>query len=325
MKRAKKKTIGTGSLTTTKTSSRRGKRKGRPQRASKRSRTAHHEAAHTITAKAVGLHVDEVSIRPGKDYLGQCTGPNALYGYDVPATRSEQSKLARDHAIVLYAGLAAENLFFGIPFALDGSAKHGAWSDHDRACALMGRYYNRRNLNAMLNVQKESRRLVRKHRAAIERLAKLLIVRKTIGRAELQRLLTELTKGTSGVGCAKSESDVMSRPAGPQTPQAIRNKLMRRSRTKPPSASGGGAPPSVANPPRPAAKSTTVKVQRSHWRPKPKTVSVRVEAVKVAPRLFTVQVSDENGRLRPVEVLGWHVDTRPIAKAPKRSSSRKRP
>lgn len=330
MKRTKKKTIGTGSLTTTKTPSRPGKRKGRPHRASKRSRTAHHEAAHTITAKAVGLHVDEVSISPGEDYLGRCTGPNAIYGYDVPATRSGQSKLARDQAIVLYAGLAAENLFFGVPFAFDDSAKHGAWSDHDQARALMGRHYSRRNPNAMLNVQKASRRLVCKHRAAIARLAELLIVRRTIRGAELQRLLTELTSGTCGVGSHETESHVISRPVGAKAPQAIGKRPTRRSRTKPPSASGGGARSSVASLPHSATKSITVRVQRSSWKPKPITVRVRVEAVKVEPRFFTAQVSDKNGRLRPVKMLGWRVDMQRIAAPstetrPQTSVARKQP
>lgn len=192
MKRAKKNKVGIGSITTTSgLPSRRRRQKDRASSKFDPNGTAHHEAGHVVVAHVLGLHTDQVTIEPGEGYLGHRVGPG-IYGY-TNLTRRGRSKLVRDEAVALYAGLAAENRFFGVEFSFDDDAEHGAWGDNSQAVELMRQHHRTKSLpDAIARAQREARRLVRKHSDAIAKLATLLCKRKSLAGAHLQDVLSDL-------------------------------------------------------------------------------------------------------------------------------------
>jgi ATP-dependent Zn protease len=76
--------------------------------------TAYHEAGHAVAALALGRPVHGVSIRPGRDRLGQCAFGKAVF-------RPSEDWLEREVLIAL-AGLAAEARFTGA-YGREGAAR----------------------------------------------------------------------------------------------------------------------------------------------------------------------------------------------------------
>jgi ATP-dependent Zn protease len=162
-----------------------------------------HEAGHVVVAYALGLAVKEVALTheaaDDTGLYGYAIGPNPVHGYNHDSRR-ECREAVRDECIVCCAGLAAENVFFNVPLSTDNenaqgdfrniiefesdsllhiSGKRGGWIGDDATW----RYISRRLIDA--------RRLVKRHRHTIQRLAHTLIERKKLNGEEVQRLLTE--------------------------------------------------------------------------------------------------------------------------------------
>jgi ATP-dependent Zn protease len=156
--------------------------------------TAYHEAGHVVIAIALGLTVKKVSIVPGQDYNGVCVQPN-LVGYHLRDRRDAEDTLKKI-IISLYAAMPAQRLvdpdppeFHGAPDEEDANElclRHAILLRRGRRAfdEFRQAYLGRRRVDA--------RRLVRKHRKAIEEFAEILLLRQELGGEEAEQLIEPL-------------------------------------------------------------------------------------------------------------------------------------
>jgi ATP-dependent Zn protease len=163
----------------------------------KKENTAHHEAGHAVAAIMLDLPFDYVSIGRGRDdqgepYLGAICHPSLLM---MPGRNSFRARVrnVRNAVMVAYAGIEAELCF-------DPNADERlAQDDFDNAenflsaDGLFPRYPDEASavrMEQILNrLRREARRLVRKHWALVETLAKALLKRKRLGYDEARSVL----------------------------------------------------------------------------------------------------------------------------------------
>jgi ATP-dependent Zn protease len=156
--------------------------------------TAYHEAGHAVITIAQGLTIDTVSIIPGGYFNGRCIQPT-VYGYDRSNKREDRS-IARALIISTYAGMHAQRLvdpdapsFHGDKDesdAFDLSREHGVFP---RYMDFVGDECHRAYLDKL---RLEARRLVNRYCKSIEKLAELLLQRKTLERPEVEQLIESL-------------------------------------------------------------------------------------------------------------------------------------
>lgn len=164
----------------------------RPARAARRPRAetraapienvAYHEAGHVVIAMVRDLAVNDVTIRPSRDYLGCVRKPSPMM-YD-RSTRTQCREIVEDFIVSSYAGFEAELL-------LSEDAKEELSQDDFtsafnmprefeiavRGCSCVGdeaymRYLDRR--------RREARALVVQHQDVIRKLGQALLKRKTM-------------------------------------------------------------------------------------------------------------------------------------------------
>ncbi len=144
--------------------------------------TAFHEAGHAVVLLHFGLPFTEVTICPGAGSLGHITHPPPL-GVEHQGAR-ERRTIARRQILAAYAGLEAERLI--APDAPEACAEgdHDAAVELSRAHQVMPRgpvhVMDERHLKFLEGLRAESRRLVRRLCAPIERLAVALLAAETL-------------------------------------------------------------------------------------------------------------------------------------------------
>jgi ATP-dependent Zn protease len=127
-------------------------------------RTAIHEAAHAVVARMNSIPITTVTIIPSEGSAGQCA--ICLNPY------------IDGYAIAVLAGREAELEFLGSAAGIAGTDRE--------LIALAARC---RDNFSEPRLRRQARRLVRKHRAAIGRVAKALLMRKTLSRDEVDALI----------------------------------------------------------------------------------------------------------------------------------------
>jgi ATP-dependent Zn protease len=154
--------------------------------------TAYHEAGHAVAALALGLSVNTISIVPDPD--GECAGfvlsPGVL-GYETSSSR-EQKEIARRCIVRLYAGMEAQRLVDPDP------ADYHDEDDEDNAFDLAREYAlgprgghvgDDRHRDYLERLRVKARRLIHRHRAAVDRLAEELLAHKELSGAEVERIV----------------------------------------------------------------------------------------------------------------------------------------
>ena len=141
--------------------------------------TCWHEAGHAVAALAQGLHVITVSVMAEQDWNGSCVQPSLLM-YDARGRK----QLARCCIISTYAGIEAERLNdpnaseelsqSDFDHAFEMSREYGVLP---RGCGYVGDDVHHAFLDRLRG---EARRLVRRHRDEIRRLALALSKRRTL-------------------------------------------------------------------------------------------------------------------------------------------------
>jgi ATP-dependent Zn protease len=163
--------------------------------------TAYHEAGHAVVDLALGLTVQKVSIVPDDASNGFCRGPSVQL-YEASG-RKERRTVARAAIISCYAGLEAQRLVDPNP------AEHHGDGDEDEAFELSRRWGvlpgrcdfigDDRHQAYLDRLRTEARRLVKRQRAAVARLAAELLARRELEGAEVERIvLPLLAKGKRG-------------------------------------------------------------------------------------------------------------------------------
>jgi ATP-dependent Zn protease len=151
-------------------------------------RTAYHEAGHAVAHVVLELPPTSATIVADGDTRGRVRSLNPIYSYEGTGRR-ERSSRARNAIVAAYAGLAAEHVFCGTVFSFKEGTKHGAWRDHDEAWGLLCDHVPVRGSiylgddaydAALQRLQRRALTLVHQNRAAIERVAHLLIKRHTL-------------------------------------------------------------------------------------------------------------------------------------------------
>lgn len=153
--------------------------------------TAYHEAGHAVITVALGLTINKVSIVPGEGYSGVCREPGVL-GYESSSRRDRRS-IARAAIVGSYAGMHAQRLvdpgapdFHGEGDEADAFELSRMFEVFPRKIGWVG---DEQHLAFLDRLRVEARRLVRKHRHAIDKLAELLLQRQELERAEAVQLI----------------------------------------------------------------------------------------------------------------------------------------
>ena len=165
--------------------------KSRKRTVGDRRATAYHEAGHAVIAVAQGLAINKVSVIPGQDYYGVCVHPS-VYGYSF-STKRERRSIARGIIVSIYAGMHGQRLVDPDPQAVHGGDDDNhafelsrEFEVFPRRCNLVG---DDRHYAYLDRLSGEARRLVKKHRSVIEKLAELLLVRKELGGTEAEEFI----------------------------------------------------------------------------------------------------------------------------------------
>jgi ATP-dependent Zn protease len=163
-------------------------------------RTAIHEAGHVVVGYVLGLACNEVALTHDEveetGAYGHATGPNPASGYEFLSMRERQETL-RAKCTACCAGLAAEHVFCDVPLSTDNE---NAQDDFQNIieCERNGlRIRGKRNgfigddatwhcIDLRLI---EAKKLVKRHRNPIQRLADALVERKKLDQDEVERLL----------------------------------------------------------------------------------------------------------------------------------------
>lgn len=153
---------------------------------------AYHEAGHAVAAYRFNLLLGKITIEPaeGKEGSSESEG-----GWSDGPT-------AREQIVVLYAGRAAEALFF------PDAEQHGYEQDEESAAYLL-----RFQPDAEQELRAEAANIVSANREAIRALADLLLIEKTIGGDDLD----------VAIGCIDDGLDVA---AELQKYRALKNHAM---------------------------------------------------------------------------------------------------
>ena len=157
----------------------------------KRRCTAYHEAGHAVMSIVLGLSVNSVTIVRSRDSLGCVKSPPVL-GYE-DRTRSGRRRLARAHIVSSYAGLEAQKLVDPDPkdFAGEHDDENARWLSREyhvfpRILNCVGDEYHEAYLERLRG---EARRLVRKHRPAIDAVAEALLIGWTMGHEAVAQIV----------------------------------------------------------------------------------------------------------------------------------------
>ena len=168
--------------------------------------TAVHEAGHVVVGYLLGLACNGVALTHDEveetDTYGYVTHLNPAYSYEHGSLHERQRAL-HDECIACCPGLAAEHVFFGVSLDTDNEnsecdfqsiieyernglrirGKRGGFSGDDATW----RYIDRQLLKA--------RKLVKRHRDTIQRMADILIKRKKLSAEEVEEVLKKLMPG----------------------------------------------------------------------------------------------------------------------------------
>jgi hypothetical protein len=136
-------------------------------------RIAIHEAAHATIARVLRIPIRGVTITPSEGFLGHCHIYRDFY------KRS-------GYVIALMAGVEAELEFFEATVN-DSADRESIAEANDDWPKIGGRKARALNLPSL---RRQARRLVRKHRTKIERVAAALLERGTLGPDEVDELIT---------------------------------------------------------------------------------------------------------------------------------------
>lgn len=162
--------------------------------------TAIHEAGHVVVAYVLGLACNGVALTHEEaeetGSYGHVTRPNPAFGYEISSERDRRAVL-RKQCISCCAGLAAVHVFFQVALDLDNENAQGDFQNiiemEQNGMRIPGKrngfvgddatwhYISRRLIDA--------RRLVKRHRGVIERLAKTLVEKKRMNGEEVAKLL----------------------------------------------------------------------------------------------------------------------------------------
>lgn len=138
--------------------------------------TAIHEAGHFVIGWALGLYPSGVTIQPDGSGDIDAMDPLTLMArwYDEGKSHRELAAAYHGHIIMMMAGREAEEELLGACPGGDGDDRYRI------ACALQELYPEAEVLRYERRLRRLARRLVRRHRSKIERIAALLIERGTL-------------------------------------------------------------------------------------------------------------------------------------------------
>lgn len=151
-------------------------------------RTALHEAAHLVVARALGLACGGVALVSDGSRVGYAEIDPPWLGWHRGLGR--KAPIIEAYIVATQAGAEAEIAFLG---GCDG----GDWSDREdireayRHVRVKGRVYIGDDIELAheARLREKSRRLVRQHREAIARLALALIDRRRLNNSEVTQAL----------------------------------------------------------------------------------------------------------------------------------------
>ena len=169
--------------------------------------TAYHEAGHAVAEVVQGLSVSSASIvaDADDDSLGRCYSPPVL-GYEFNSAR-EQRQVARASIVGCYAGVEAQRLVDPAPADFHGQADDEQafavsreYAVLPRSCEFVG---DDAHMAYLERLRREARRLVRKHRRAVEAVAEALLQHETLDGVDIEAIVESVegpdTKDTKGV------------------------------------------------------------------------------------------------------------------------------
>ena len=164
--------------------------------------TAVHEAGHVVVAYALGLACNEVALTHDDaeetGEYGHSVGPNPQYGYE-HSCRREQHQTMRAKCVGCCAGLAAEHVFFDVPLDTDNENALGDFVNiiecERNGLPIRGKRNgfvgNDATWQYIARLLREAKKLVKRHRDTIQRLADTLVEKKQLSGDEVEQLLSE--------------------------------------------------------------------------------------------------------------------------------------
>jgi ATP-dependent Zn protease len=145
--------------------------------------TAYHEAGHVITDALANYSIESVTIIPnsatGHDGLTDSMSVHDIIAYS--STARELCANMREYLVTVVSGNIAESMASGSPLDRDTE-------EYERAADLAVQY--RLQLNG---IERDARRLLRKHWTVVERVAQALLVEGTLDRVHIEALMATLS------------------------------------------------------------------------------------------------------------------------------------
>jgi ATP-dependent Zn protease len=149
--------------------------------------TAYHEAGHAVIGRVLTLDCGGATIEPDHESAGHAITNDpwaCLYAWEQRGKVREPDAVWHARIITLMAGAEAVAVLLGAVSRGDGEDRYQIASMAEEL-QTPGESWDR--IEARLRAM--TRMLVRRHRARIERVAKALIARKTLSRAELDKFV----------------------------------------------------------------------------------------------------------------------------------------
>jgi ATP-dependent Zn protease len=163
--------------------------------------TAIHESGHVVVGHALDLACNGVALTHDEadctDTLGYVDTPNPVFGYEGCSAKERQQTM-RAESIACCAGLAAEHVFFGVPLSTDNeNAQHDFQNiiDMERHHGLRtggkrgGFVGDETTWRYIARCLTTAKKLVQRHRDAIQRMADILVVKKRLTTDDVAHIL----------------------------------------------------------------------------------------------------------------------------------------
>jgi ATP-dependent Zn protease len=169
--------------------------------------TAVHEAGHVVVGYVLGLACNGVALTHHEveetGAYGYAVSPNPEFGYHNNDTRLERQLTLRAQSVASCAGLAAEHVFFGVPLETSNESAQDDFQNviecesrglriRGKRGGYLGDEVTWRYISRLLV---EAKKLVKRHRETIQRLADTLLERTRLDGKEVERLLNEWIPG----------------------------------------------------------------------------------------------------------------------------------
>ena len=157
--------------------------------------TAYHEAGHLVLCYVLQIHFGPITIEPeDKDLAG-------LLKTDFPDdidSREDQDEVMKNHLLITLAGPEAEEIFTGREFDWDDPVLSG---DREIVVELGSRLYGYGDIRRQIGEDMaETKSVLSRHWKTVQRVAELLLDRRTLTADEALAVLNQTSTGACEKG-----------------------------------------------------------------------------------------------------------------------------